>query len=167
MVVNPASLNPTATSDGTSADLSTRLAFLKQVPIFQDIGDESWLASLAEHLEEAPFPAGQTILHQGEAGHLLYLLLSGKVQVHLDGFPIAQLEAGAFFGEMALFDSQPRSASVTALEDSRCLLLTQAQIDQAIQVNPAIALNIIRVLTARVRSLNRLFGACEDVFISW
>lgn len=145
---------------------TNHLHFLQQVQIFKEIANDTFLTQLATNLEEVVFPAGHTIFTQGEEGYLLYFLVSGKVRVHIEEFQLAQLEPGAYFGEMALFDSQPRSASVIALEESKCLVLTQQQVYQAMKESPSVALNMIRVLCQRVRKLNRLFGASEDLFYS-
>jgi CRP/FNR family transcriptional regulator, cyclic AMP receptor protein len=147
-----------------SMSQAERLHFLQEVPIFKEINNPDFLAQLAANLEEEIFPANHNIFTKGEAGHLLYILVSGSVQVHLDSISLAKLEVGAYFGEMALFDAQPRSASVTTLQPSKCLVLTRQQIHQAIRENPGIAINMIRVLVARVRKLNRLFGSSEDLF---
>jgi CRP/FNR family transcriptional regulator, cyclic AMP receptor protein len=141
-----------------------RLSFLQEIPIFQEIDNQDFLIQLATHLEEVTFPAEHTIFSKGEEGQLLYILVSGSVEIHLEDVPLAHLEAGAYFGEMALFDSQPRSASVSTLQVSKCLVLTRQQVYQAIKQNPSVAINMIRVLCQRVRKLNRLFGASEDLF---
>lgn len=159
---------PMNTEEKTTTTLSTsedeRLRFLQQIPIFQEIENQNFIPQLATHLEEETFPANHTIFNKGEAGNLLYILLDGRVQVHIDNFPLIQLQTGAYFGEMALFDSNVRSASVTTLSESKCLILTRQQIHQAVKENPAIAINMIRVLVSRVRKLNRLFSASEDLF---
>lgn len=156
------------TDNATSGKMSPayQLQFLQQVQIFKEIANDSFLTQLASNLEEVVFPAHQTIFTQGEEGHLLYFLVAGKVKVHIDQFQLAQLEPGSYFGEMALFDSQPRSASVEALEDCKCLVLTRQQVYEAMKESPSVALNMIRVLCQRVRKLNRLFGASEDLFYS-
>lgn len=144
--------------------LETRLHFLQQVPIFQEIEHNDFLPELAKTLEEKVFPANQTIFTKGDEGQLLYILVSGKVKVHLDDFTLAYLEPSSYFGEMALFESRPRSASATAVEESKCLILTGKQVYQAIRQNPNIAINIIQLLAHRVRKFNRLFGASEELF---
>jgi CRP-like cAMP-binding protein len=135
------------------------IQLLQDVPIFRDIDRDSVLSRLALHLEEVKFPAGHTILKQGMSGCLLYILVSGTVEVHLGGLRLAKLGSGAYFGEMSLFDSEPHSASVTTLEACNCLVLSQDQIYQAIKQSPEIGLNIIRVLAARVRLLNQHVSA--------
>lgn len=135
------------------------LQLLQEVPIFRDIEREKSLSKLALNLEEVQFPAGHTIFKQGKLGPALYILVSGAVEVHLGGLRLAKLGKGAYFGEMSLFDSEPHSASVTTLERCKCLVLTQAQIYRAIKENPDIGVNIIRVLSKRVRLLSQHVSA--------
>ncbi|MGK7900698.1 MAG: Crp/Fnr family transcriptional regulator [Hormoscilla sp.] len=150
--------NPALMSD------ANRLLFLQKVPIFREIKSEVFLEQLATNLDEVVFPSGHCIFTQGEEGHLLYILVEGKIKIHIEDLPLAQLEPVAYFGEMALLASQPRSASAIAVSDSRCLVLTQEQVYQAIESSPSVSINIIRVLCQRVRKLNRMFGASEDRF---
>ena len=130
------------------------IQLLQDVPIFRDIDRETALTRLALNLEEVQFPAGHTIFKQGKLGPALYILVSGAVEVHLGGLRLAKLGPGKYFGEMSLFDSEPHSASVTTLEPCKCLVLTQAQIYKAIRENPEIGVNIIRILSQRVRLLS-------------
>jgi CRP-like cAMP-binding protein len=77
------------------------------------------------------------------------------VSVHSKGQELAKLGEGACFGEMSLFDAEPRSASITTLESCDCLMLTQQQLYEAIDETPGIAINIIRLLSRRIRELNQ------------
>jgi CRP/FNR family transcriptional regulator, cyclic AMP receptor protein len=140
------------------------IAFLQTVPLFADIDSESCLQSLVNVLERVKFSPGQHIFEQGEAGHLLYVLISGKVRVHVGNLTLAELIPGQAFGEMAVFDSQPRSAAVTAIENSECWVLSQAQVNQVISQNPAVAIALMKVLGARLRRLIGLFATAEDLF---
>lgn len=143
---------------------ANRIEFLRKVPIFREITNNSFLEQLAINLDEVVFPDDSMIFTQGEEGHLLYILVEGKIKIHIDDLPLAELEPVAYFGEMALLGSQPRSASAIAVSDSKCLVLTSEQVYQAIESSPSVSLNIIRVLCQRVRKLNRMFGASEDIF---
>ncbi|HEY9301750.1 MAG TPA: cyclic nucleotide-binding domain-containing protein, partial [Phormidium sp.] len=138
----------------------TNLQFLQSIPMFRDIERQEVLSRLATNFSEVEFPAGYTIFKQGTTGSFLYILISGTVQIHLGGLQLAQLETGAYFGEMSLFDPQPHSVSVTSLSTCKCLVLTQEQIYQVIRENPEIGVNIIRLLAGRVRVLNQQFSAC-------
>lgn len=150
-----------------------RLLFVRGVPIFQELRDD-FLVRVASVMDELSFPANHTIVTQGEEGRSLYIIVSGLVRVHIgdasskgsngDGERnqfasqreriLADLNPGQCFGEMSLFDAEPRSASVTTRESCNCLVLTQLQLYDAIDETPGIAINIIRLLSRRIRELN-------------
>jgi CRP/FNR family cyclic AMP-dependent transcriptional regulator len=141
----------------TSVD---RLLFIRKVPVFQELRDE-FLMRLVPALEELSFPTKHTIVTQGEEGRSLYILISGQVRIHIGDRDLAMLEPGNCFGEMSVFDAEPRSASVTTLEPCDCLMLTQLQLYEAIEETPGIAVNIIRLLSRRIRELNEKLNALE------
>ncbi|MEK0179048.1 MAG: cyclic nucleotide-binding domain-containing protein [Oscillatoriales cyanobacterium] len=139
-----------------------RLLFVRAVPIFKELRDD-FLVRLASVMDELSFPSKHTIFTEGQEGRSLYILVSGTVRVHIGDRDLAQLKAGACFGEMSLFDAEPRSASITALEPCECLMLTQMQLYDAIDETPGIAVNIIRLLSRRIRELNQKLNAKEAV----
>jgi CRP/FNR family transcriptional regulator, cyclic AMP receptor protein len=130
-----------------------RLLFIKQVPIFKELRDD-FIVRLASVMDELSFPANDTIFKQGEQGRSLYIIVSGQVKVHIGNQQLAVFSKGASFGEMEVFDAQPRSTSATTLEPCECLELTQEQLYDAIEETPEIAVNIISVLSRRIRKLN-------------
>lgn len=135
----------------TSVD---RLLFVRGVSIFNELRDD-FLVRLASIMDELSFPPDHTIFTQGQEGRSLYILVSGRVKVHINERVLAELEKGACFGEMSVFDAEPRSASITTLEPCECLMLTQQQLYEAVEETPGIAVNIIRLLSRRIRELNR------------
>ncbi len=137
-----------------------RLLFLRKVSIFQELRDE-FLIKLASIMDEISFPTNYTIFEEGEEGRSLYIVVYGRVKVHLGEQELAQLDKGTFFGEMALFDAEPRSASVTTLEPCDCLTLNQRQLIDAIEETPEIAINVTRSLSRRIRDLNKKVNAYE------
>src|SRR5919199_890377 len=137
-----------------------RLLFVRAVPIFRELRDD-FLVRLASVMDELSFPADHTIFTQGEEGRSLYILVQGMVRVHIGDRDLAQLKEGACFGEMSLFDAEPRSASVTTIEPCNCLMLTQLQLYDAIDETPGIAINIIRLLSRRIRELNSKVNVYE------
>jgi CRP-like cAMP-binding protein len=139
----------------TSVD---RLIFVRGVPIFKELRDD-FLVRLASIMDELSFPANHTIFTEGQEGRSLYIVVSGRVRVHIGNQEIVQLDQGTCFGEMSLFDAEPRSASVTTLEPCDCLMLTQQQLYEAIDETPGIAVNIIRLLSRRIRELNQKMNA--------
>ncbi|MGB3509065.1 MAG: cyclic nucleotide-binding domain-containing protein [Microcoleaceae cyanobacterium] len=138
-----------------------RLLFVRAVPIFRELRDD-FLVRLASVMDELSFPSNHTIFTEGQEGRSLYILVSGQVKVHLTDRELARLEQGACFGEMSLFDAEPRSASITTLEHCECLMLTQMQLYDAIDETPGIAINIIRLLSRRIRELNQKLNTRES-----
>ena len=141
----------------TSVD---RLLFIREIPVFRELRDE-FLVRLASVMDELSFPANHTIFTKGQEGRSLYVVVKGQVRVHIGSQELVRLEQGACFGEMALFDAEPRSASVTTLIPSDCLILTQQQLYEAIEENPGIAVNIIRLLSRRIRELNQKLNTVQ------
>ena len=139
----------------TSVD---RLLFVRGVPIFQELRDD-FLVRLASVMDELSFPAKHTIFTQGQEGRSLYIVVKGQVRVHIGERDLANLGPGTCFGEMSLFDAEPRSASVTTVAACECLVLTQQQLYDAIEETPGIAVNIIRLLSRRIRELNQKLNA--------
>ncbi|NEQ41587.1 MAG: cyclic nucleotide-binding domain-containing protein [Okeania sp. SIO3I5] len=138
-----------------------RLLFIRAVPIFRELRDD-FLVRLASVMDELSFPTNHTIFTEGKEGRSLYIVVSGRVKVHLEERELARLQQGACFGEMSLFDAEPRSASVTTLENCECLMLTQMQLYDAIDETPEIAINIIRLLSRRIREFNQKLNARES-----
>ncbi|BAY27080.1 cyclic nucleotide-binding protein [Calothrix sp. NIES-2100] len=130
-----------------------RLLFVRRVPIFKELRDD-FIVRLASVMNELSFPAHHAIFRQGEEGRSLYIVVSGRVKVHIGDKKLAEVDKGKYFGEMAVFDTQPRSASATTLEPCDCLELTQEQLYDAIEETPEIAVNIIRELSRLIRKLN-------------
>ncbi|MCG5061447.1 cyclic nucleotide-binding domain-containing protein [Limnoraphis robusta Tam1] len=135
-----------------------RLLFVRGVPIFQELRDD-FLVRLASVMDELSFPTDHNIFTEGQEGRSLYIVVSGRVRVHIGDRELTKMGQGACFGEMSLFDAEPRSASVSTLEPCDCLMLTQMQLYDAIDETPGIAINIIRMLSRRVRELNQKSNA--------
>ncbi len=138
-----------------------RLLFVRGVPIFQELRDD-FLVRLASVMDEVEFPADHRIFTEGEEGQSLYIVVAGLVKVHISERELVRLQQGATFGEMSLFDAEPRSASVTTLAPCDCLILTQLQLYDAIEETPGVAVNIIRLLSRRIRELNKKLNAYEQ-----
>jgi CRP/FNR family cyclic AMP-dependent transcriptional regulator len=102
---------------------------------------------------------GDAIVRQGEDGQCMYVVQSGKVRVVREDsgaeFELAVMGEGDFFGEMALFERQRRSATVHALGDARVLTIDRRTLLQRIQADPSLAFRIIETLSRRVRELDR------------
>lgn len=101
------------------------------------------------------YVAGESVFREGDLGTEMYIIQDGKVEVlrrigHEDR-QVAVLERGDFFGEMALLEELPRTATVRALTDVRLLRINGATFDQMLQDNPEIAVRMMRKLSRRLR----------------
>jgi CRP/FNR family transcriptional regulator, cyclic AMP receptor protein len=130
-----------------------RLLLIRGVSIFRELRDD-FLIRLSAVMEEKQFTPKQSIIQQGEEGNSLFIVAHGRVRIHVGAQELTQLGRGDFFGEMSLFDREPRSATVTPIEACSCLELTQQQLYEAIQETPEIAFKLIGVLSGRIRDLN-------------
>ncbi|MDF1541771.1 MAG: cyclic nucleotide-binding domain-containing protein [Anaerosomatales bacterium] len=98
------------------------------------------------------FETGQLIVSQGTPGTAFYLVLEGRVEVEKDGAHVGGLGPGEFFGEMALLDSAPRSATIRAAEPTRCMMLSSWDFRAALEQHPSVAVKLLEVLTQRLRA---------------
>ncbi len=95
--------------------------------------------------------AGQVIFTEGQAGDFMYAVLEGEVEITRQGRMLETISAGGVFGEMALLDQQPRAASARAKTDSRLAAITDKRFTSVVSQNPPFALEMMRVLTERLR----------------
>lgn len=140
-----------------------RIQFLKSVPFFDELSN--WqLKKVSDIVFERTYDAGETIFEQGQPGAALFLIMEGQVSVEIyhEKFTakLATIEKGAFFGEMALLDESPRSASARALVSTKTLALYRNDLTRMIQSDPETACHIYRSLAKivgdRLRSTNEL-----------
>ncbi len=103
------------------------------------------------------YPAGEVIIRQGEVGHSMFVIQSGKAEVikSSEGHEIclAELGEGDFFGEMDLFGKETRTATVRTLTETRVLTIDQKLLLRKIQEDPSLGFRIIQKMSARVRDL--------------
>ncbi len=139
---------------------------LKKVSIFEATPDET-LVDVAALLEEVVLEAGDTIIEKGDPGDCMYIIIEGEVKVHDGERTHNHLGAGDVFGEMAVLDSEPRVASVTAVTETLLLRLAQEPLFDLTDEQPEVARRIIRVLSrhlrARVQDLNELRSLLDRV----
>ena len=137
---------------GDSAMLAVeKVIALKSIEIFANTSDFS-LGSLASILEEIHVSGGETFIHKGDIENCMYLIVQGKVRVHDDQKEIARLGEGEIIGEMSLLDPAPRSATITALEDTQLFKIEKEAFDVVMADNPEIVQGVIRVLCRRLRT---------------
>lgn len=140
-----------------------RIQFLKTVPFFNEL--TSWqLRRVSEIVFERSYDTGELIFEQDQPGAALFLIIEGGVAVEMyqnnEPTTLAVLGKGAFFGEMALLDESPRSASARCLERTQTLALYRNDLRRLIQTDPQTACHIYRALARivgdRLRATNEL-----------
>lgn len=137
------------------------LDFLKKFELFKGLNDEelTWLLS---HFNQETFEAGKVIVEEGSAPQGFYIIVEGEVEVWKDfGTPLQDTIAvrgpGASFGEMALIDDLPRSATVTAKTRVKVLSQTKEEFNQVLKERGTLALIILRSFSSMVRQSNDTF----------
>ena len=131
-----------------------KVLFLKSIDLFRALPSEE-LAQIAEIAFEQPLAAGDCVFAEGEPGDALYLVALGSVKVHKGDKQLAILSVRDVFGEMAVLDSEPRSASVTVLKDAVLLKIDRDDFRDILNERPEIALGVIKVLSRRLREASR------------
>jgi CRP/FNR family transcriptional regulator, cyclic AMP receptor protein len=125
---------------------------LSSVPLFANVPPET-LARLEASAVSRQFAPGTEILNEGEAGIGFYLIDEGAASVTRAGSDrvLRTLRAGDYFGEMALFDGHRRSATVRAVEPTRCRVLSRWDFLAEVRSNPELAIHLLETLSRYVR----------------
>ncbi len=132
-----------------------KMALLQRIPLFSDMPGEQ-VQPLVAALEQRTYRKGQIILHEGEPGDSLFIILSGRVRIYTlspEGHELSVwiCDPGDFFGEMALLSGEPRSASAEAMQRTQVLVLHRHAFHHHLLSNPAAAIRIIETLSQRLR----------------
>jgi len=96
-------------------------------------------------------PSGQEIFKDGDRGDAMYVVLSGTVSIVHNGKWIEDVDSGSIFGEMALIDDQPRSASAVAKSDVQLARVDQKRFEFLVQYSPFFAVEVMRIMAKRLR----------------
>jgi CRP/FNR family cyclic AMP-dependent transcriptional regulator len=131
---------------------------LQSVPFFSDLNPVE-ANELARCLVPRRFSAGQIVFHHGDPGGLLYIITKGKVKITYstpEGQEalLAILGRGDFFGELALLDDSPRSATAEALRETETQTLHRWEFMDFIRKNPDFSLHVLHTLAQHIRRLN-------------
>jgi len=143
---------------------------LRTVPIFSELSDED-ITSLAKLASRKRYPKDTVVFFENEEGDFFFTILEGRIKVTIlgdDGREVilSVLGPGDFFGEMALLDNEPRSATAIAVEESELLSLHRNDFQTVLNDNKSITSALIRVLSARLRRANHQIStlALLDVY---
>jgi len=126
-----------------------RLPVLRAVPIFRGLS-KATLFEVARRSVEVAYPAGTTVVRQGDPGDALCIVAEGTVAILRDDRVVTQLTAGSYFGEISLIDGEPRSATVVTVDDVVLLELSSSDFDSLLSV-PYVARQVMKNLARLFR----------------
>jgi len=102
--------------------------------------------------ETVNFPDGGVVFIKGDRGHSAYIVRSGKVEIREAGRVVEAMAEGEVFGEMALIDSEPRSASAVAVGPTELAVIDKAAFHKLVRDDPDFALAVMRLMSRRLRA---------------
>ena len=111
---------------------------------------------LEKHVKH--YDAGETIFEAGDEGPCMYVVQAGEVDVMVGDALIETIRPGGIFGEMALIDKSPRSATVVARADCRLVALDETKFMQHVHRTPFFAIQVMRIMTERLRRRMQVAG---------
>jgi CRP/FNR family cyclic AMP-dependent transcriptional regulator len=139
-------------------DIEERIALLRGSWLFSACTDDEIgrIAALAHSREATP---GESLTVEGEPGLEFFVVVDGRASAAVDGNEVGTVEAGGFFGEMALIDGGDRVATVTALTDMQLLVLDRHDFNEMLELAmPEVAPKLLAVVGARMRAIEQRIG---------
>ena len=135
-----------------------KVLHLRRVPLFSEMGGRE-LRQVAEIAIEDSFAADHVIFEEGDPGSTLYLVVSGTVEIFLraDGkdTTLAAIESGGFFGEMSIFDAEPRSAGARTRDAVVCLTISAEAFRELVFAFPSVVFPILQHISRNLRKANQ------------
>jgi len=146
----------------------TRIDLISKIPIFQELSQRE-LRTVSEILFDRTYEAGEDIFLTDQPGAAMFIITSGRVRILVESSDdteetiLAELEEGDFFGEIALLDNSPRSATARAVTKTELLAIFRADLDKLTMNEPYIAARIMKqlaiVIGMRLKETNRQFAS--------
>ncbi len=134
--------------------ISDMVEHLGGVPIFEGCSKKD-LQTIARQVREISHDAGYVIATEGDPGAGLFVIADGEADVTIGGKKVNHLEAGDFFGEMALLDGGPRTATVTATTPITLYALTEWVFRGLLAEHPSIAMRTLETMASRLRGATK------------
>ena len=131
----------------------TKVEALKRAPLFEGLS-KTQLSELAKRTEDLDFAPGRVLIHEGERGDEFYVIMEGEAEVTRGGQQVATRGGGEFFGEVALVEDVPRTATVTAVTPIRAFVLTRGRFLRLLDEQPEIERQVLRALAKRLVSVS-------------
>jgi CRP/FNR family cyclic AMP-dependent transcriptional regulator len=120
--------------------------------------DASFGVLTGNDIDAQRFKAGSVIFREGDGADELYVVKSGQVRIQIGNRTVNELGADGIFGEMALIDGEPRSATAIAISDVELVAVSEKQFLFLVSQTPYFALKVMRVLAQRLRVTNKTIG---------
>jgi CRP/FNR family transcriptional regulator/CRP/FNR family cyclic AMP-dependent transcriptional regulator len=131
------------------------LAALQESRIFGGLSKRE-LKAISRYSREVAVPAGTVLVNEGETGAEFCIIRSGECEVSRNGQLTATLKAGESFGEIAVLDGKPRTATVTTTQPTELFVLGQPDFEHAMKVAPGLSQAILHQLCAHLRAANEV-----------
>jgi CRP-like cAMP-binding protein len=131
----------------------TYLDHLASVPLFAACSRKD-LQKIAKASDQVSVPEGRVVVEEGSSGHEAYVIIEGEAEVERNGQQVATFGPGDHFGELALLDGGPRTATVKASTDLELLVLGQREFAGVLDEVPGLAHQIMSTLASRIRALD-------------
>ena len=129
-----------------------RVELLRSVPLFMECSDRQ-LEFIATQVEDVDIPTGDVLCREGTSGGDFFVIVKGTARVERDGKMLRTLGPGGFFGEIAIIDGGPRTATVTAETPMRVLNLSRGQFQNVLTASPDMARQLLYAVTRRMRTI--------------
>jgi CRP/FNR family cyclic AMP-dependent transcriptional regulator len=120
--------------------------------------EASFSVLTGNNIDAQSFKAGSVIFREGDEARELFVVKSGQVRIQIGNRTVTELGADSIFGEMALIDNEPRSATAVAVTDVELVAVSEKQFLFLVSQTPYFALKVMRVLAQRLRVTNKTFG---------
>ena len=135
-----------------------KIIFLNNVAIFKSLRAED-LHLVASITKEEFYKNNELIIQEGEMGDKMFIIVDGKVEVfkvfaNNDKVLLNTMHKNEFFGDMAIFDEEPRSASIKSITDAHMLTITKEDLKELVLSYPDLSFGIFKGLCSRVREAN-------------
>ena len=127
---------------------------LRRVQLFAEL-DQAELEQIARLFKERRFSQGETVVREGSGGAAFYLIESGEAEVSVGGTARPTLRQGDYFGEIALIDEGPRSATITATSDLVCYGLTFWDFRPLVQESGPLGWKLLQAMVQKLRAAER------------
>jgi CRP-like cAMP-binding protein len=158
---------PDATSglDRLASEVNLKLETLHRMPLFRHLTYQE-VVRVMNIVDVRAYAPDQRVIEEGDEGDQMFIVLTGRVRVHSGDAKIAELGPGQHFGEMALVDKVPRSASVTSSEASKLMVLRRRDFFDLVRKDHDVAVKLLwaflGVLTERLRHTSRDLSDARD-----